>query len=169
MNNFLLKPGHSVSACLLRHCSISERGDSASLLPGGCGSLGSPLSICWQARRRVSSSLLGEDMGVPVPYSTFSESTPMGRGRGDFSASEGTSRCSPLGISGFFCGIWLEWSGYYLTATFSSTKSGVCESKSKLKELTTMSLLCCQRLQPVCLLLFTFPSLIMFIYSAPGF
>lgn len=39
MSNFLLKPGHSVSACLLRHCSSSERGDNASLLPGGHGSL----------------------------------------------------------------------------------------------------------------------------------
>lgn len=100
MNNFMLKPGHSFSASLLRHCSSSERGDSASLLPGGCGSLGSPPA--GKPEGGYSHYSLGEDMGVPAPYSTFSESTPAGRGRGDFSASKGTSLSSPLGICTVF-------------------------------------------------------------------
>jgi len=85
-------------------------------------------------------------MGVAAPYSTFSDTTPAGRERGDFRASEGRSLSSPPGICSWdhsdFCGVGQEWS--YLIATFSSTKSGVCKSKSKPRELTTMSLLCAE-------------------------
>ena len=44
-----------VLACLLRHCSSSERGDAALLLPDGHGSPGSSLNLCSHPRRRVSS------------------------------------------------------------------------------------------------------------------
>ena len=163
MSDFLLKPGnfgycvfklwmlfrYSVLAYLLRHCSGSKRGATTLSLPGRCGSPGSLLRHCWHAMGRVSSWLSGRGWEFRLPTQP-SWTPPLQEGGGVTLWGQwgwkSTLHTLPLlvGPHFIFCGVWLEQNGYYLIATFSSTKSWVCEVKSKPRVLSTASLLCCQ-------------------------
>lgn len=169
MSNFLLKPAHSVSTCLLRHCcSSSERGDIASLPLGGRGQSRLWIVITLGWGDRSCSSLLNLLWYHP---------SRKGEGR-LFIASEGRSLSFPPGVCWWdhscFLWYWLEWS--YLMATSSQVELsnghflppslGYASQKANQGN----SPPCCFSAAKVSSMFAFFSSLlrVMFIYNAPG-